>query len=72
MVHMLHDETEDSVVRVSGLQPGPMKTSIRARAYVDDAATNCPDAALYAPACVYLLSAEGKSARGQILRPDKV
>lgn len=72
MVHMLHDETEDSVVRVSALQPGPMKTSIRARAYVDDAATNCPDASLYASVCVYLLSEEGKNRRGQILRPNKV
>jgi NAD(P)-dependent dehydrogenase (short-subunit alcohol dehydrogenase family) len=69
MVHLLHDETEDSVVRVSALQPGPMKTSIRARAYVDDAATNCPDASVYARACVYLLSADGMAARGQILRP---
>ena len=72
MVKMLHDETEDSVVRVSALQPGPMKTSIRARAYVDDAATNCPDASLYASVCVYLLSEEGKNRRGQILRPNKV
>lgn len=72
MVSMLHDETEDSVVRVSALQPGPMKTSIRARAYVDDAATNCPAAAEYAPVCVYLLSADGKAARGQILRPERL
>lgn len=69
MVRMLHDETEDGSVRVSGLQPGPMKTSIRARAFVDDAATNCPSATVYAPACVYLLSAAGAQARGQILRP---
>lgn len=70
MVRMLHDETEDSSVRISGLQPGPMKTSIRARAYVDDAATDCPSASLYAPVCVYLLSAVGAQARGQILRPS--
>jgi hypothetical protein len=56
-------------VRVSALQPGPMKTSIRARAYVDEAATNCPSATLYAPVCVYLLSSAGAQARGQILRP---
>ena len=72
LVSMLHDETEDSVVRVSAIQPGPMKTSIRARAYVDDAATNCPAADEYAPACVYLLSADGKAARGQILRPERM
>ncbi|MBP7370621.1 MAG: SDR family NAD(P)-dependent oxidoreductase [Arenimonas sp.] len=72
MIRMLHDETESSSVRVSGLQPGPMKTSIRVRAFVDEAATNCPAASHYAPACVYLLSAAGTTARGQILRPSLV
>lgn len=72
MLQMLHDETEDSGVRISALQPGPMKTSIRVRAYIDEAATHCPDPSVYASACVYLLSAEGKNARGQILRPNKV
>lgn len=70
MIRMLHDETEDSVVRVSGLQPGPMRTSIRSRAFVDEAATHCPEASVYAPACVYLLSAQGASERGRILRPQ--
>lgn len=69
LIRMLHDETEDSAVRVSGLQPGPMRTSIRARAFVEEAATHCPEAAAYATACVYLLSAQGASERGCILRP---
>ncbi len=71
LVRMLHDETDDSVVRVSGLQPGPMRTAIRARAYVEEAATQCPDAAAYAPACVHLLSAaRARPQRGRILRPQ--
>ena len=69
LIRMLHDETDDSIVRVSGLQPGPMRTSIRSRAYVEEAATQCPEAAVYAPACVYLLSAQGAAERGRILRP---
>lgn len=69
LVSILHDETEHSSVRVCALQPGPMRTSIRARAYVEEAATHCPEPANYAPACVYLLSAAGSAFRGQILRP---
>jgi len=72
LVSMLHDETEDSVVRVAALQPGPMRTSIRARAYVEEAATDCPEASVYAPACVHLLSAAGIADRGRILRPDQI
>ncbi len=68
MVAMLHDETEASNVRVSALQPGPMRTSLRARAYVEEAATACPEAAVYAQACVHLLSAQGLAHRGQILK----
>ena len=69
LLSILHDETEHTAVRVSGLQPGPMRTSIRARAYVDEAATHCPEPSIYAPACVYLLSAAGAAHRGRILRP---
>lgn len=69
LVSVLHDETEHTVVRVSALQPGPMRTSIRARAYVDEGATHCPEPGNYAPACVYLLSSAGVEHRGRILRP---
>ena len=70
LVSMLHDETDDSSVRVCALQPGPMRTSIRARAYVDEAATDCPEAGAYANACVYLLSAQGIAQRGQLFKPQ--
>lgn len=71
LVNMLHDETDESTVRVCALQPGPMRTSIRARAYVEEAATQCPDAGSYAAACVYLLSAQGLAHRGQIFKPQQ-
>lgn len=69
MLRILHDETDHGSVRVSALRPGPMRTSIRARAYVEEAATHSPEPSHYAPACVYLLSAAGITHRGQILQP---
>lgn len=68
LASILHDETENSVVRVSTLQPGPIRTSLRARAYVEEAATACPEAETVAQACVHLLSAEGVAYRGQTLK----
>ena len=69
LMRMLHDETENSPVRVSLLQPGPMRSAIRNRAYVEEAATRCPPAAAYAPACVHLLSPAGLAQRGQVFAP---
>jgi len=69
LMAMLHDETEAGPVRVSGLEPGPMHSNIRSRAYVEEAATGWPSPAAYAPACVHLLSAAGMAHRGQWLRP---
>jgi NAD(P)-dependent dehydrogenase (short-subunit alcohol dehydrogenase family) len=67
LVRLLHDETERSAVRVSALRPGPMRTTIRSRAYVEEAATRVPTPARYAAACVHLLSAAGADRRGQVL-----
>ena len=69
MMRLLHDETENGPVRVSALEPGPMRTAIRSRAYVEEAATQCPPASAYAPACVHLLSAAGAEYRGKIFAP---
>ncbi len=70
LVRILHDETDDGPVRVSALQPGPMRTSIRARAYVEEAASQVPYPTAYAQACVRLLSAEGAVHRGQVVTQD--
>jgi NAD(P)-dependent dehydrogenase (short-subunit alcohol dehydrogenase family) len=69
MMHSLHDETENTSVRVSMLEPGTMRTSIRSRAYIEEAATNHPSPEKYAPACVHLLSEAGREHRGQIFAP---
>ncbi len=66
LVRMLAHEMASTPVRVCGLQPGPMRTALRAKAYVDDADRDARDPALYASACVELLSAAGAAHRGSI------
>ncbi len=66
MVDMLHAELASSSVRVSALQPGPMRTGLRSRAYADDNDLQAREAADYADACVTLLSPAGAAHRGQV------
>lgn len=66
LVAMLHAETAGSNVRVSALQPGPMRTPLRARAYAEDHDPELRDPAAYADACVTLLSSRGSGRRGQV------
>jgi NAD(P)-dependent dehydrogenase (short-subunit alcohol dehydrogenase family) len=70
LVRMLHAETDTTTVRVSGLRPGPMKTSLRSRAFVDEAMLRVPGPEAYAAACVMLLSAEGAAHRGSVHAPS--
>ncbi len=66
MASMLHAELANSSVRVSALQPGPMRTALRAKAFVEDDDRVSRDPATYAQACVTLLSPAGAAHRGQI------
>ena len=66
MVGMLHAELASSSVRVSALQPGPMRTGLRSRAYADDNDLQAREATEYADACVTLLSSAGAAHRGQV------
>ncbi|BCT92977.1 short-chain dehydrogenase [Lysobacter helvus] len=66
LVGMLHAELAGTPIRVSGLQPGPMRTALRAKAYVDDQDLDARDPALAAAACVALLSPAGAADRGTI------
>lgn len=69
LLRMLHAELANTNVRVSGLQPGPMRTALRERAYADDAphAARAPEA--YADDCVALLSPAGAAHRGRVWAP---
>ena len=69
LVRQLHAETDTSAVRVAALEPGPMRTDLRARAYADEAQLRVPPPAAYAPACVHLLSPAGMAQRGQVWAP---
>lgn len=66
LVGMLAQELSNTPVRVSALQPGPMRTGLRSRAYADDIDPALRDAHDYAAACVTLLSSAGAEHRGQI------
>ncbi len=69
MVGMLQAELANSRIRVSGLQPGPMRTPLRARAYVEEGDRVARDPAAAADACVTLLSAAGSEYRGKTWSP---
>ncbi len=51
------------------LQPGPMRTALRVKAYAEDEDQDAVDPERYAQACVALLSAAGVSHRGSVWNP---
>lgn len=72
LVPMLQAEIgPDASTRISGLRPGPMRTSLRARAYVEEDDTIAVEPAVYANACVRLLSPHGARYRGAVWSPDR-
>ncbi|MBB4130210.1 SDR family NAD(P)-dependent oxidoreductase [Xanthomonas sp. 3075] len=70
LLSSLHHETAAGPVRISGLQPGPMRTALRARAFTHQEDSDAVDPARYAPACVTLLSMAGAAQRGAIWSPS--
>lgn len=65
-VQQLGDELANSPVRVHGLQPGPMRTPLRARAYFGEDPARWPTPDVYAPACAWLLGAAAVGHRGRV------
>lgn len=67
LVPMLAEELSNGPVRVSALMPGPMRTSLRGRAWFGEhpSASTPPEA--YVPALVHLLGAAGAADRGAVL-----
>lgn len=69
VVRILHAELARGPVRVAGLAPGPMRTPLRARAFVEEDDRIAADPAHYAAACVELLSPAGAVHRGGVWAP---
>lgn len=69
MVGMLQSELANSKIRISGLQPGPLRTPLRAKAFVEESDRSARDPEAAAQSCITLLSAAGSAHRGQIWAP---
>lgn len=69
LVRQLAAESASAGVRVAGLEPGPMRTDLRARAYADETKLQVPGPAAYAPAAVHLLSPAGAGFSGTVWAP---
>lgn len=69
LVRMLQAELANSPIRVSALQPGPMRTALRARAYTADEDLQARAPQRYAEYCVTLLSPAGAAQRGRVWAP---
>jgi NAD(P)-dependent dehydrogenase (short-subunit alcohol dehydrogenase family) len=67
LMRVLDDETDNGSVRVSAIQPNPMHSNIRSRAYVEESAVRVPSPLRTANACVHLLSPAGAAWRGEVL-----
>lgn len=66
LLSALHHELVNSSIRICGLQPGPMRTGLRARAFTHEEDQVSADPAIYADACVTLLSSAGSAWRGRV------
>ena len=67
LASILHEETEDSSLRVHLLLPGPMRTPLRRMAWFGEDTMKQPAPDATAEAVVYLLGEQGRAARGQTL-----
>ena len=72
-VAILHEETDESALRVHAMLPAPMRTALRRLAYFGEDSMQQPTPDAAAQAAVYLLSAQALVARGAVLdlRPDQ-
>ena len=64
---ILHEETDESPLRVHALLPAPMRTRLRRQAYFGEDTMQHPLPDATAQAMVWLLGAQAASARGHVL-----
>ncbi|HET6602733.1 MAG TPA: SDR family NAD(P)-dependent oxidoreductase [Xanthomonadaceae bacterium] len=65
---ILADEFASAPVRICALQPGPMRTPLRARAFSAEDPGAIPPPERYARACVHLLADRAGGYRGRVVR----
>ena len=66
-VGILHEETDESPLRVHALLPAPMRTALRRQAYFGEDIMQRPTPDAAAAAAIYLLGAPAAEARGAML-----
>ncbi len=67
LVAILHEETDESALRVHAMLPAPMRTSLRRLAYFGEDIMQQPTPDATANAAVYLLGPQALTARGAVL-----
>ncbi len=67
LMNLLARELGNTQVRVNSLDPGPVKTALRARAFPAEASAASRLPEVVAPAFVYLLGADSREVHGQAL-----
>jgi len=67
LASILHDEGENSCVRIHTLLPAPMRTALRRMAYFGENSLSIPSADYSAKVVAFLLSAKAKEMRGRVL-----
>jgi NAD(P)-dependent dehydrogenase (short-subunit alcohol dehydrogenase family) len=67
LVAILHEETDETPLRVHALLPAPMRTALRRLAYFGDDIMQQPTPDATAAAAVYLLGPQARAARGAVL-----
>ncbi len=66
-VAILHEETDDTPLRVHAVLPGPMRTPLRQKAYAGEDNKRWPEPTAVAGAIVHLLGPAAAAARGSVL-----
>jgi len=64
---ILHEETDETPLRVHALLPAPMRSKLRRQAYFGEDTMRHPPPEATADALVWLLSAQASAARGHVL-----
>jgi len=71
-LRQLDQECEHNGVHVHGFLPGPMRTGLRAKAYMAEDPASLAPPERYAPACLGLLADAARALRGRITVPPQV